>query len=146
MLVRIGKVSRMLNISVRRILQYEEEGLIIPTQKTTGGHRLYSEYDVHHIKNIMHLIHDRGLTLAGIKYILKMSPCWEIFPCPEKDNCKAFKKPYSTCWKVRQEKKGECSCMGDCARCPVYLVRNYETKPLFPTKTMANQTDSPNSN
>ena len=131
MLVRIGVVSRELNISVRRILQYEEEGLLTPSRKTGGGHRLYGEHEIQHIKNIIHLIHDHGLTVSGIKYLLKMSPCWKIFPCNDRDRCTAFRKPDSSCWKLRQENADECVCVGECERCPIYMSRDFEIEHLF---------------
>ena len=131
MLKRIGAVARELNLSVRRILQYEEEGLVFPKEKTSGGHRLYGEHEINHIKNIVHLIHDQGLTLAGIKLLLRMSPCWKIFPCAKKDRCLAFLKPHYACWELREKQSEECVCTGDCERCPIYLVRDFDVKPLF---------------
>jgi MerR family transcriptional regulator, repressor of the yfmOP operon len=145
-LVRIGNVARKLNLSVRRILQYEEEGLVMPHRKTDGGHRLFSEFEINQIRNIKDLIHERGLTVAGIKYLLKMSPCWEVFPCESKEKCQAFKmKAESHCWEIKQSGNGDCACMGDCDRCPVYLVSDYETKPLF-KKSPSMVTDLPISN
>ena len=134
MTVRIGKVSRELNISVRRILQYEEEGLVKPIQKTDGGHRLYGKHEIQHIRNVMKLIHDRGLTLAGIKYLLRMAPCWKIFPCAEKDKCSAYNKPELNCWEIKDKDASVCACAGICENCPVYLVRDFEVKPIFNKK------------
>ncbi len=146
MLVRIGNVARELNLSVRRILQYEEEGLVMPHKKTDGGHRLFSEFEIHQIRNIKDLIHERGLTLAGIKYLLKMSPCWEVFPCQDKENCKAFKnREEFRCWEIKRNGNGDCFGMGDCERCPVFLTRDYETKPLF-RKSPGIVSDLPSSN
>jgi DNA-binding transcriptional MerR regulator len=131
MLVRIGKVSRELGVSVRRILQYEEEGLVKPAQKTEGGHRLFDKHDLQHIKNIMHLIHDCGLTLSGIKYLLKMAPCWKVFPCSEKERCTAYKNQEVPCWEIRKNCGPECVCTGECERCAVFMVRDFEVKPIF---------------
>ena len=131
MLMRIGAVAKKTNLSVRRILQYEKEGLLLPKEKTDGGHRLYSEQEINHIKNIVNLIHEHGLTLAGIKVLLRMSPCWKIFPCMQRDNCSAYKTPEFTCWELRQRGNAGCACVGDCERCPIYLVRNHETDNLM---------------
>jgi hypothetical protein len=131
MLMRIGSVAKLMNLSVRRILQYEEEGLVIPREKTDGGHRLYSEHEINQIRNIIHLIHDHGLTLAGIKTLLKMTPCWKIFPCLVKDQCKAYKTPELACWEIRERGGDECACVGACDRCPIYRVRDHQTGHLF---------------
>lgn len=45
-LVRIGQVADRTGLSLRTIRWYEEEGLIVPTARTDGGFRLYSEHDV----------------------------------------------------------------------------------------------------
>ena len=45
-LVQIGQVAERTGLSLRTIRFYEENGLVIPTARSEGGFRLYSENDV----------------------------------------------------------------------------------------------------
>jgi DNA-binding transcriptional MerR regulator len=42
-LLKIGEVAEQLGLSVRTIRFYEEEGLVVPATRTTGGFRLYDQ-------------------------------------------------------------------------------------------------------
>ncbi|MCF6742751.1 MerR family transcriptional regulator [Blastococcus sp. KM273128] len=45
-LLQIGQVAERTGLSLRTIRWYEEEGLVVPTSRTDGGFRLYSDDDV----------------------------------------------------------------------------------------------------
>ncbi|GAA4729861.1 MerR family transcriptional regulator [Modestobacter marinus] len=45
-LMQIGQVAERIGLSLRTIRFYEENGLVVPTSRTEGGFRLYSEADV----------------------------------------------------------------------------------------------------
>lgn len=45
-LLQIGQVAERTGLSLRTIRWYEEEGLVVPTTRTDGGFRLYSDDDV----------------------------------------------------------------------------------------------------
>ncbi|MGY1840350.1 MULTISPECIES: MerR family transcriptional regulator [unclassified Modestobacter] len=45
-LMQIGQVAERTGLSLRTIRFYEENGLVVPTTRTEGGFRLYSEADV----------------------------------------------------------------------------------------------------
>ena len=45
-LLQIGQVAERTGLSLRTIRWYEEEGLVVPTSRTEGGFRLYSDDDV----------------------------------------------------------------------------------------------------
>ena len=45
-LLQIGQVAERTRLSLRTIRFYEENGLVVPTTRTEGGFRLYSEHDV----------------------------------------------------------------------------------------------------
>ncbi|MFH1068238.1 MAG: MerR family transcriptional regulator [Candidatus Glassbacteria bacterium] len=128
---KIGKVSTHLQITRKRIREYEKEGLIKPRRVRKSNYRLYDEFDVRRIEQIQQLIHERGFTLSGLKYLLALAPCWELFPCAEKTNCLAYNYPHRRCWELKQAENGGCNCMGDCDRCPIFLGRNFATRPLF---------------
>ncbi|MCZ2805885.1 MerR family transcriptional regulator [Modestobacter sp. VKM Ac-2983] len=44
--MQIGQVAERIGLSLRTIRFYEENGLVVPTSRTEGGFRLYSEADV----------------------------------------------------------------------------------------------------
>jgi DNA-binding transcriptional MerR regulator len=45
-LLQIGEVADRVGLSLRTVRYYEEVGLVIPSARTEGGFRLYSEEDV----------------------------------------------------------------------------------------------------
>jgi DNA-binding transcriptional MerR regulator len=70
-LIRIGEVVRRLapefpDISISKIRYLEDEGLLTP-QRTRGGYRLFSEYDVERLETILRLQRDEFLPLRVIR-------------------------------------------------------------------------------
>jgi MerR family copper efflux transcriptional regulator len=51
-LMQIGQVAERTGLSLRTIRFYEEEGLVVPTARTEGGFRLYSDDDVDRLEVI----------------------------------------------------------------------------------------------
>lgn len=45
-LAQIGQVAERTGLSVRTIRYYEEVGLAVPSERSSGGFRLYSESDI----------------------------------------------------------------------------------------------------
>ncbi len=45
-----GELAKKCNVSVRTIQYYDERGILVPTDLTEGGRRLFSEEDVAHWK------------------------------------------------------------------------------------------------
>ncbi|SHN88006.1 DNA-binding transcriptional regulator, MerR family [Geodermatophilus obscurus] len=45
-LLQIGQVAQRTGLSLRTIRFYEENGLVVPTTRSEGGYRLYSDEDV----------------------------------------------------------------------------------------------------
>jgi DNA-binding transcriptional MerR regulator len=43
---RIGEVTERVGLSLRTVRYYEEVGLVIPSDRTAGGFRLYTEDDI----------------------------------------------------------------------------------------------------
>ena len=41
-----GELAKKCNVSVRTIQYYDERGILVPTDLTEGGRRLFSEKDV----------------------------------------------------------------------------------------------------
>ncbi|WP_042148087.1 MerR family transcriptional regulator [Paucisalibacillus sp. EB02] len=65
----IGKLSKNTGVTVRTLDYYDEIGLLNPSSKTEGGHRLYSEDDVMQLERVLALKY-MGFSLDKIKEIL----------------------------------------------------------------------------
>ncbi|GAB2574160.1 MerR family transcriptional regulator [Gracilibacillus alcaliphilus] len=73
----IGELSKNTGVTVRTLDYYDEIGLIKPSSKTSGGHRLYSEDDVMQLERVLALKY-MGFSLEQIKDILANSkPNWQ---------------------------------------------------------------------
>lgn len=136
-LYTIGKVAKLVGISVQMLRLYENEGLIIPIKKKSL-HRLYSSDDVDRIKCIQDMIHNEKISIVGIKRILALIPCWAIQKCPNeiRQKCIAFKDYTKPCW---MQKIHNTVCDKDkCRNCVVYKSINNCSR----LKQILNQVDS----
>lgn len=68
----IGQLSKHTGVTVRTLDYYDEIGLLTPSAKTSGGHRLYDEDDVMRLQQILALKYMR-FSLEQIKEHLKDS-------------------------------------------------------------------------
>ena len=55
---KIGELARIAGVTVRTLHHYDSVGLLQPSERTSGGHRLYSEADVQRLYRL--------LTLRGV--------------------------------------------------------------------------------
>jgi DNA-binding transcriptional MerR regulator len=62
---RIGELARVTRVTVRALHHYDRLGLLVPSSRTTGGHRCYTGDDVRRLHAILAL-RGFGLTLAEI--------------------------------------------------------------------------------
>lgn len=118
----INEVARKVDLSQKRIREYEREGFIRPMREKRTNNRLYTDFEVSQIRRISQLIHERGFTLACLRNLLVLAPCWNVFGCAEPEKCPAYQDPHTPCWQVRG--RTETLCPGGCERCCVYLNRN----------------------
>jgi DNA-binding transcriptional MerR regulator len=63
---RIGELADAAGLTVRTLHHYDQIGLLRPSQRNAGGHRLYSEADARRLYQIVAL-RGLGLTLAQIR-------------------------------------------------------------------------------
>lgn len=68
-MISIQEVTKQTGMSVRTLRYYDEIKLLLPTGKTTGGHRLYGEKELEKLREIQFL-KTLGFTLKEIKQIL----------------------------------------------------------------------------
>ena len=118
----INDVSRQVNLSQKRIREYEKEGLIKPLREQKTNNRIYTNFDVLQIERIHKLIHEDGFTLPCLKKLLVMAPCWNVFDCRKKKECPAYKNPYTPCYEVSKKQRTHKG--GTCEHCAIYLNRN----------------------
>jgi MerR family transcriptional regulator, repressor of the yfmOP operon len=67
---QIGEVCQITGLTPRALHYYDEIGLLVPSERLAGGHRLYTAADVGRIKKIKDLKGLLGLSLGEIKRIM----------------------------------------------------------------------------
>jgi MerR family transcriptional regulator, copper efflux regulator len=70
-LLQIGQVAERTGLSLRTIRFYEENGLVVPTARSDGGYRLYSDDDVARLKAIKRM-KPLGFTLEEMQQLLTL--------------------------------------------------------------------------
>jgi MerR family copper efflux transcriptional regulator len=70
-LVQIGQVAERTGLSLRTIRFYEENGLVVPTARSEGGFRLYSEADVARLQ-VVKRMKPLGFTLEEMQELLAL--------------------------------------------------------------------------
>ena len=81
----IGVAAKLLDVHPRTLRIYEDEGLIKPAR--VGNRRLYSTNDLTWVGCLRRLIHDEGISIPGIKKLLRYATCYEIADCPKEIHC-----------------------------------------------------------
>jgi MerR family transcriptional regulator/heat shock protein HspR len=145
--LKISEAAALLGISIPTLRMYEREGLILPFRRGSK-HRRFAESDIERIRNIRIMINTEKISIAGIKRMYALIPCWGIKNCSEKlkQHCSAFKQHDEPCWMVNP-KSLHCS-NTDCRLCPVYkdlsdcktlkpLIARYTNQPdHYPSQPM----------
>jgi len=126
----INEVSRRVELSQKRIREYEKGGLIRPAREPKTNNRQYTKADIRQIQRVKELIHKHGFTLACLRYFLGSAPCWVIFDCAEKETCPRGKDPHTPCYEVIKKTTSH-SELKDCKHCPIYLNRDVKRMTLL---------------
>lgn len=84
-LYSIGVAARLLNVHPRTLRIYEDEGLVRPHRQ--GPRRMFSQNDLQWIACLRSAIHDQGISIPGIKKLLRYATCYEIVECPDQVSC-----------------------------------------------------------
>ncbi len=64
-----GEIAKLCGVTVRTVQYYDKRGILIPSELSEGGRRLYSEDDVKRMK-IICFLRDLGLPIDSISQIL----------------------------------------------------------------------------
>lgn len=119
-LYTIGEAADLIGVSVPTIRMYEREGLIIPLRKASR-HRLFAEHDLQRIRCIRKTINTEKVSIAGIRRMMALIPCWKMKGCPEeaRQECQAFRDQNAPCW-MSTRKTWLCKSQ-ECRVCKVYV-------------------------
>lgn len=71
-LFQISVVSRMVGVHQQTIRSYERLGLLSPA-RSAGNTRLFSYADVERLQQVVRLVNDLGINLAGVEVIFRLS-------------------------------------------------------------------------
>ena len=64
-----GEVAKLCGVTVRTVQYYDTRGILVPSELSEGGRRLYSEDDVKRMK-IICFLRDLGLPIDSIRQLL----------------------------------------------------------------------------
>ena len=115
----ISEAADILCISVPTLRMYEREGLVIPSRRASG-HRAYTGEQLERIRCYRQTMARDKITIAHLKRLISLIPCWEINHCPEevKATCRAYPSRGVPCWEATEKSWQElCS---KCLECEVY--------------------------
>ena len=98
----ISIVAELLGISKQTLRVYEKEGLVNPARR--NSHRYYSDNDIKWIHCMRDLIHNKKISIEGIKRLFDYVPCWELTKCSKgiQEKCSAYIDRTTPCWKLNK--------------------------------------------
>ena len=115
----ISIAAELIGTTDQTLRLYEKHGLITPTRRNKN--RFYSDNDIKWLKCARQLIHEKKISIEGVKKLLEYAPCWEIQECPadKRNACSAYIDKSKPCWEVT---KTRCKNGIDCDKCIVYMA------------------------
>jgi MerR family transcriptional regulator, heat shock protein HspR len=118
-LFTVGEAADLLGVSIPTLRMYEREGLII-TSRRESRHRRYTQADIDRLHCIRDMIRKEKVSIAGIRRLLALIPCWKIKDCPEEARtaCGAFQQHEAPCW-MAAGRSWLCK-SAECRLCTVY--------------------------
>ena len=123
----IGIVAELIGTTDQTLRLYEKHGLLTPARRNKN--RFYSENDIKWLRCLRDLIHEKKISIEGIKKLLDYAPCWEMTSCSEerKNNCSAYIDKTKPCWELNRmicnREKGII-----CEDCIVYISKKKQKK------------------
>jgi MerR family transcriptional regulator/heat shock protein HspR len=123
----IGIVAELIGTTDQTLRLYEKHGLIKPARRNKN--RFYSENDIKWLRCLRDLIHNKKISIEGIKKLLDYAPCWEITECSEerREKCSAYIDKTKPCWELNrmicQRESGRL-----CEDCVVFLSKTIKKK------------------
>jgi len=124
----IGIVAELIGTTDQTLRLYEKHGLLKPARRNKN--RFYSENDIKWLRCLRDLIHNKKISIEGIKKLLEYAPCWEITMCSDerKSKCSAYIDKTKPCWELNRmicnRENGKI-----CEDCVVFISKQLKTKP-----------------
>jgi MerR family transcriptional regulator/heat shock protein HspR len=121
-LYTIGIVAELVGTTNQTLRLYEKHGLIKPARKNKN--RFYSENDIRWLLCLRSLIHNKKISIEGIKKLLEYVPCWEITGCADnaKKGCRAYTNNIKPCWEYNRTVCKH-KPMRTCENCVVFTLK-----------------------
>jgi len=123
----IGIVAELIGTTDQTLRLYEKHGLIKPARRNKN--RFYSENNIKWLRCLRDLIHNKKISIEGIKKLLDYAPCWEINSCPDerKGKCSAYIDKTKPCWELNRM---TCNTESGriCEDCVVFISRQASKK------------------
>jgi len=121
-LYSIGIVAELIGTTDQTIRLYERHGLLKPARRNRN--RFYSENDIKWLRCLRDLIHNKKISIEGIKKLLSYASCWELTDCSEgeRGKCSAYRERTKPCWEIN---KSVCKIDSSksCENCVVFLSK-----------------------
>src|SRR4030042_1454665 len=120
----IGVVAELIGITDQTIRLYEKHGLIKPSRRNRN--RFFSENDLKWLRCLRDIIHNKKISIEGIKKLLDYAQCWELTGCPDlaREKCSAYIDKTKPCWDLNRR------------ICRIEPSRTCEKGPVFVSKTL----------
>lgn len=96
----IGVVAEIIGTSKQTLRLYEKNDLIKPARRNKN--RFYSENDIKWLHCLRDLLHNKKISIGGIKKLLNFAPCWVMAECSKekKNTCSAYINRTKHCWEL----------------------------------------------
>ena len=91
-----GEVAKLCNITVRTVQYYDTRGLLMPSELSEGGRRLYSEDDVKRMK-IICFLRGLGLSIDSISQLLSEDDPGSVISLLLEEQEKTLKEEIGEC-------------------------------------------------
>lgn len=119
----IGIVAELVGTTDQTLRLYEKHGLISPARRNKN--RYYTENDIKWLRCIRELIHNKKISIQGIKKLMDYAPCWELTQCADerRKSCSSYIDHTKPCWELNRRicnrESGKI-----CEDCIVYISKN----------------------
>ena len=123
------EVTRETGFDANLIRHYEREGLIRPYRNPSNNHRMFTRDEIEWLKKIYRLIHESGLNIEGIRFLLTVNECCKHRECLEekRSTCPAFLQKNYPCWYFKSDINC-CQTHQDCYNCIHYISARRHSK------------------
>jgi len=98
----IGVAAELVGTTDQTLRLYEKHGLVKPARRNKN--RYYSENNIKWLKCLRDLIHEKKISIEGVKKLLNYAPCWEIMDCSEerRKHCSSYIERNKPCWELNR--------------------------------------------